>query len=784
MPKLMWKGLIATFITALLLLVPGRVEAEEPEPGWQAAKQVRQALFEAQVALQQKNTAAARAHFLKAAAAFDRTLAPVLAEEAPEVYALLRAQFERAGTAVEQNDPVRLAEARGRIGSGLLLAGYRLTVRAVEQNRPDLARTWLLLRAYRPSTRFSRPGADATLAVNAWPAGQAPGEKTLTAIQADLLDTYQAELIKSLDTILEAGEKGLPIRRAEAVGQAQGYWLFLQPAYAAQFGPAAGQKLDAAFRALSGVDGPQKLAPAIAGIQEELHAFRAAPLSEEEQARRAGQLLRFLTLVPVEYGRGVRNGQVFLDLEVQEAVTFLEGARAAFDDLRLPLQTLDAGRATTIAALLDQTEHHLQEANQDRAVVEPEVIERDIDSALAHLRAVLPEKWQQANSGADFDVVASVLDRMEAAVAAGQYQQAETARLEVYALFDFGPELRLLAFAPDLVAQVDGLFWHGHGSEPGLAAVIANQASPAEIKAVRARLDEALGRSQRILGDGTSAPTAIIFNAAVIVFREGLEAVVILAALMASLVGAYASYRKPMIVGAVLALAVTALTWVVAQQILLALGRFGEKLEAVVSLIAIGVLLLITNWFFHKVYWKDWLKSFHSQKKRILLGQASQFAGLMVLGFTSIYREGFETVLFLQALVLDAGLLTVLQGVAMGSLGVILVGLLTFKLQRKLPYRQMLVITGILIGGVLLVMVGNTLHVLQAVNWLTITPVAGLSLPYWLGLWFGLFPTWEGIAGQAAAALFVIGSYYLAEHTTRRNRYTQASQKTGLESIS
>jgi high-affinity iron transporter len=95
-------------------------------------------------------------------------------------------------------------------------------------------------------------------------------------------------------------------------------------------------------------------------------------------------------------------------------------------------------------------------------------------------------------------------------------------------------------------------------------------------------------------------------------------------------------------------------------------------------------------------------------------------------------------------------------------------GLLTFKLQRKLPYRQMLVITGILIGGVLLVMVGNTIHVLQAVNWLAITPVAGLSLPYWLGLWFGLFPTWEGIARQAGAAVFVIGSYYLAQYTTRR----------------
>ena len=131
----------------------------------------------------------------------------------------------------------------------------------------------------------------------------------------------------------------------------------------------------------------------------------------------------------------------------------------------------------------------------------------------------------------------------------------------------------------------------------------------------------------------------------------------------------------------------------------------------------------------------------HQQKKEILTRQVSQFVGLLLLGFTSIYREGFETVLFLQALVLDAGTLVVLQGVAVGLLAVGAVGFITFKLQQTLPYKKMLVATGILIAGVLVVMVGNTVHVLQAVNWLTFTPIHGLSIPYQLGLWFGLYPT-------------------------------------------
>ena len=68
------------------------------------------------------------------------------------------------------------------------------------------------------------------------------------------------------------------------------------------------------------------LEPALAGVQTAIEGFRAAPLSPDEQVRRAGQMLRFLSLVPVEYGRGVRNGQVAKDLEIREAITFDDGA--------------------------------------------------------------------------------------------------------------------------------------------------------------------------------------------------------------------------------------------------------------------------------------------------------------------------------------------------------------------------------------------------------------------------------------------------------------------------
>jgi high-affinity iron transporter len=229
-------------------------------------------------------------------------------------------------------------------------------------------------------------------------------------------------------------------------------------------------------------------------------------------------------------------------------------------------------------------------------------------------------------------------------------------------------------------------------------------------------------------------------------------------------------YRRPMWAGALLALLATVATWVLAQTILSSLARYGEKLEALVSLVAIAVLLLITNWFFHKHYWTDWLASFHTQKRRLFSGEASLLIGLVSLGFTSVYREGFETVLFLQALVIESGAGLVLGGVAAGLLGTIIIGVIAFRLQARLPYMKMFVFTGILIGAVLLIMVGKTAHVLQVVGWIPTTPITGIAFPYWLGAWFGVYATWQGIGLQIAAAVFVLGSYYLAGATRKNAR--------------
>jgi high-affinity iron transporter len=252
----------------------------------------------------------------------------------------------------------------------------------------------------------------------------------------------------------------------------------------------------------------------------------------------------------------------------------------------------------------------------------------------------------------------------------------------------------------------------------------------------------------------------IVANSAIIVFREGLEAVLIFAAVTASLKG----LRRPVAAGAAVAFAATVATWFLAQAILGQFSRYSDGLQAVTGLIAIAVLLVVMNWFFHKVYWTKWIGKRNEQRKRVLAGTfvGGQVLGLVALGFSSVYREGFEVVLFLQNLQLQAGTGTVLEGVAIGLAGTAAVGGATFLLQQRLPYKRMLVVTGILLGVVLVVMVGGSARTMQDVGWLSSTPM-GVRFPGWWARWFELVPTWETVGAQVLAAGVVIGSYFAAE---------------------
>ena len=291
------------------------------------------------------------------------------------------------------------------------------------------------------------------------------------------------------------------------------------------------------------------------------------------------------------------------------------------------------------------------------------------------------------------------------------------------------------------------------------------------------------------LAPGTNAISSVI-DIGVLVFREGLECVLVLAALTAGMKRDESVSQSPVLIGVASGLVATLATWAVAIRIVndLSVSISALALQAATGLLAGAVLLVVMNWFFHKVYWTGWI-SFHTERRRELAAQAQSrgastlhlFFGLVLLGFTSVYREGFEVVLFLQSYRLRLGNEPVCWGAGAGVILTVAVALVTFVLHRKLPYRRMLVLTGILLGIVLMVMVGEQAQEMQLAGWIPATQIPALShsVPTWMSLWFSVFPTVETLVAQAVAGLLVIGSYFVASRP-RAQRAQEAPVSTSL----
>jgi high-affinity iron transporter len=295
---------------------------------------------------------------------------------------------------------------------------------------------------------------------------------------------------------------------------------------------------------------------------------------------------------------------------------------------------------------------------------------------------------------------------------------------------------------------------------------------------------------QGVTSHGNPDPTApqtshlsAILDISVLVFREGLESILVLAAITAGLSRKQEGRAIPIFVGASAGFLATLATWFVVRGIV---DDISQKvsylaLQALTGLLAVVVLLVVMNWFFHKVYWGGWI-TVHNRRKKELLDSAGTgaspgliFWGLVLLGLTSVYREGFEVVLFLQSYYLKLGGWTVFYGSLLGLGLTLIVAVITFWAHQRMPYRKMLIITGVLLGFVLLVMVGEEANEMQLANWISTTPVHALDkfMPDWAGVWFSLFPNVETIVAQAVAALLVIGSYFISGRVIKAHPATE-----------
>ena len=260
---------------------------------------------------------------------------------------------------------------------------------------------------------------------------------------------------------------------------------------------------------------------------------------------------------------------------------------------------------------------------------------------------------------------------------------------------------------------------------------------------------------------GTSH-AVIVANSAVIVFREGLEAVLIFAAVTASMLGAQRGLRRPVAAGAGVAFAATVATWFLAQAILGQFSRYGDQLQAVTGLIAIAVLLVIMNWFFHKVYWTKWIGKRNAQRKRALAGGmiGGQVVGLVLLGFSTSTARASRSCSSCRRCSSRPERRRCSR--------------VSRRSRRDRSRRR----RDVLPAAEAAVQAHARRHRCDArrrarrdggrrrrrcrTSAGSRTPI-GVQFPDWWARWFGVVPTWETLGTQAFAAALVIGSYFAAE---------------------
>jgi high-affinity iron transporter len=276
-----------------------------------------------------------------------------------------------------------------------------------------------------------------------------------------------------------------------------------------------------------------------------------------------------------------------------------------------------------------------------------------------------------------------------------------------------------------------------------------------------ASLDDAFGSlyadlmiADRRLSGGASFWFGAV-NAFAIVFREGLEAVLLVGAMLAYLgrMGAGRRHARQVYAGVAVGVLASFSTWAVAVTLVPMSGASRELVEGVTALIAVAVLLYVSHWLFQKTYIHDWKAYLEGHLGRaVTRGSALAMAGL---AFAAVYREGFETVLFYQALMFDAGASAVLAGFVPGILVIAGIGVGIVKLGLRLPLKRVFAVTGSLLLYLAFVFIGKGVYNLQEAGLFAPHPLPWIPDHEALRQVLGLYPLAETILAQAAFLLLL-----------------------------
>jgi high-affinity iron transporter len=421
---------------------------------------------------------------------------------------------------------------------------------------------------------------------------------------------------------------------------------------------------------------------------------------------------------------------------------------------RVLLQTKNVpAELTTVATLATNSDEELLEKLKPYAQQESQA-----NNALAYLRGGLLE-----TKPTDPLVIARTLLREASELYAKgdrekAYQKAVEAYLDGFEMAE-----------PTLIAKDAAL---GRGIEAQFTQFrnAIRQGVPAEeIQKRRLEITAHLDEARQMLAREDSFSGYYSFvNSALIILREGLEAALILAAILAMLrvIGATQAARY-IHLGWILALVAGGLTWAATQTILTFSGQHRESMEGFISVFAAVVLFYVGYWLHTKAEAKKW-QAFIQEKVQDILSRKRIFA-LVGISFFAVYREAFEVVLFYQALWLqnEHNHAAVIWGFAAGLAALVVATFAILKLGLRIPLKYFFGATGTLLYIMAFIFAGNGIKELQAAGWVPSTPVDfPLQVPF-----LGIYPTAETLAAQGLMLLaFIATSIWMVRESHKALR--------------
>jgi high-affinity iron transporter len=366
------------------------------------------------------------------------------------------------------------------------------------------------------------------------------------------------------------------------------------------------------------------------------------------------------------------------------------------------------------------------------------VKDRSDREALGRLAAV--RTFQADHTGAAtaqvFDQVRAQLDSAFALARTGD-PGASARAFDAYMTFE-QVERGVRAKNPGLAAELETAF-------ASLRTRAAGGATPAELDALRRQLEAGLENAERTLGDRTS-PFNLFVQSFVIMLREGLEAILIVGALMTFLSKMGASQRRRDIhIGVGAAVGASLLTAVALETIFVLSPAHREALEGGTMVVATAVLFYVSYWLLSKmevVKWNHFVKS----KVQDALNSGSALA-LASAAFLAVYREGFETVLYYKALFVAgtaAGVMPVVAGILAGSVVLVAVYVAISRFGVRLPLKPFFAVTSAFLYYMAFVFAGKGVAELQEGG------LIGTTILSWAPRMpaLGIYPTAESLGAQ------------------------------------